>query len=104
MSCSKAAWSSAFVQRRKPGAHINNVIPSWLEKELRWVKNGTKAKVLASSKAGRCSAATCLSVSCPIRIPYSYLQAFTEPPASCKLLIIRTYVGSHHDDLGLEVR
>lgn len=37
-------------------------------------------------------AETRLSVSCPIRIPFSYLQGLTEPPASCKLLKTRTNV------------
>jgi integrase/recombinase XerD len=38
-------------QRRKTGAHINNVIPSWLGKELLRVKNGNKNYFFISGEA-----------------------------------------------------
>jgi integrase/recombinase XerD len=38
-------------QRRKTGAHINNVIPAWLGKELLKVKNGNPRNVFVSGEA-----------------------------------------------------
>ncbi len=38
-------------QRRKTGAHINNVIPGWLGKELLKVKNGNREYIFISGEA-----------------------------------------------------
>lgn len=38
-------------QRRKTGAHINNVIPSWLGRELLTVKNGNPHRIFVSGEA-----------------------------------------------------
>ena len=52
MSCMQdGKYFRVRTQRRKTGAHINNVIPSWLGKELLTVKNGNPTYFFISGEA-----------------------------------------------------